>query len=264
MGGIYSITNIINNKKYIGYTKNFKGRWSTHISELKANKHENSHLQRAFKKYTLSNFRFDILEECDIEELLPSKEHQWCSILNTHNREFGYNIRTTGHTLKVPMSQETKDKISLSNKNKKKTFKNGINPQKGKPKNLTEESRELMKLAKLGKKQSIESIEKRRQKRIGKKRNKQTCINISKGIKNLPPEILRNRIEKMQEGLKKPIIITNLLTNKILEFPSILEASKKLGIKNTSICNLLAGRSKYIRNFKNYEFKYRNYPHQIS
>lgn len=48
--GVYKITNIINNKIYIGSTANkqgFKKRWSYHGCDLKNNKHHSRHLQRA-------------------------------------------------------------------------------------------------------------------------------------------------------------------------------------------------------------------------
>ena len=38
---IYKITNTINNKHYIGQSKNYKDRWKEHIRRLNKNKHEN-------------------------------------------------------------------------------------------------------------------------------------------------------------------------------------------------------------------------------
>ena len=40
--GIYSITNKLNNKKYIGQSLDIKSRWRQHIGELKKNNHANS------------------------------------------------------------------------------------------------------------------------------------------------------------------------------------------------------------------------------
>ena len=56
---IYQITNLINNKIYIGQTNNIKKRWSNH-------KNCNSPkmvIAKAIKKYGVENFKFEILLE---------------------------------------------------------------------------------------------------------------------------------------------------------------------------------------------------------
>ena len=70
MIGIYKITNKINNKPYIGSSNNIKRRWRQHISLLNNNKHHSIKLQRAWNKYGQDNFKFEILEECEVEKLL--------------------------------------------------------------------------------------------------------------------------------------------------------------------------------------------------
>lgn len=133
---IYTITNIINNKIYVGFAIEFQERILRHVSFLRNNKHHNLHLQNAWNKYGEKSFKFEILEECD-RDLLASQENYWCNMLNTHNRRYGYNIRPTNphnnvvfseETLmklknKIPnrkgikLSKETKDKISVSKQN---------------------------------------------------------------------------------------------------------------------------------------------------
>ena len=49
--GIYKITNIINNKIYIGSSSNISLRWNQHIEKLIYNLHENYKLQNDFNKY---------------------------------------------------------------------------------------------------------------------------------------------------------------------------------------------------------------------
>lgn len=63
--GIYCIKNVLNNKKYIGSTLNFRFRLRNHFYELRKNKHGNIHLQNAFNKYGIKFFKFMILEECE-------------------------------------------------------------------------------------------------------------------------------------------------------------------------------------------------------
>lgn len=116
--GIYTITNLVDNKVYIGYALMFNTRKSDHWDKLKRNKHKNIYLQRAWNKYGEDNFSFEILEECE-KQFLASLEHYWCTILDTHNPERGYNIRKTHPYSRVIVSEETKLKMSLLYKGKK-------------------------------------------------------------------------------------------------------------------------------------------------
>ena len=49
--GIYKITNKINNKMYIGSSKNITGRWNYHIDDLFENKHHSYKLQKEFNEF---------------------------------------------------------------------------------------------------------------------------------------------------------------------------------------------------------------------
>lgn len=109
--GIYTITNVINNKIYVGYAINFKRRWAQHLSEFKTNKHSNSYLKKAFDKYGINSFKFEILVECGIE-FLASEEHYWSTILKTHNRDYGYNLRPT-HPYDKPSVRKESRKHSI-------------------------------------------------------------------------------------------------------------------------------------------------------
>ena len=63
---VYKITNLINQKCYIGITNNLNKRWESH-KKCKDNKP----LYLAFKKYGITNFEFSIIEEnvSTVEEL---------------------------------------------------------------------------------------------------------------------------------------------------------------------------------------------------
>lgn len=91
MIGIYKIKSLINNKVYIGSSNNIEVRWNSHIRELESNKHSNKHLQNAWNKYGRDNFIFEVIEECNIKELLI-KEKLWIEYYNATNPDFGYNI----------------------------------------------------------------------------------------------------------------------------------------------------------------------------
>lgn len=118
--GIYTIYCPLNNKYYVGYSKNLKKRIGQHKLRLKKGIHNNIFLQNAYNKYGLINFQFEILENCE-EQFLCSLEHYWCNMLNTHNKNHGYNILPTHPNIKNSShSLETKGKL----KNTIKTSKN--------------------------------------------------------------------------------------------------------------------------------------------
>lgn len=137
--GIYVIENIVNNKKYVGKSKNVYKRIHQHVSDiliLERNYNENPHLLNSVNHYGLDNFKYYIVEEIvqdeNLEENLKIRELYWMKKLNTLDREFGYNLRYDSEG-KCFCSQETKDKIS---KRAKKDWENGSH--KDHPKKLKE------------------------------------------------------------------------------------------------------------------------------
>lgn len=118
--GIYTILNLNNHKLYVGYSNDCRRRFTSHILDFSKNKHRNPYLQRAWNKYGITNFKFEILEECE-EQFLASQENYWCNLLDTHNPKFGYNIRGTSPDGKMGHSESTKLKIGEANKGHKHT-----------------------------------------------------------------------------------------------------------------------------------------------
>lgn len=91
MVGIYKITNTENGKCYIGQSRDIEARWQKHLSSYKSS--PNWELYRAFKKYGISKFTFEIVEECQIEEL-NEREIYWIAQYNSFNN--GYNMTLGG------------------------------------------------------------------------------------------------------------------------------------------------------------------------
>ena len=76
MAYVYKIVNDINNKIYIGVTKNtIHQRYKEHYYAFKYNT-RNCALYRAFKKYGIENFKFEVLEYCD-EDILIEREQYY-------------------------------------------------------------------------------------------------------------------------------------------------------------------------------------------
>lgn len=59
--GIYKITNLINGKSYIGQSIRLHKRWGGHKSSFKTRKGNHPILHKAFEKYGLSNFSYEII-----------------------------------------------------------------------------------------------------------------------------------------------------------------------------------------------------------
>lgn len=92
MMGIYCITNKINEIVYVGSSKRLLDRFSDHKRNLKNGRHENLHLQRAFKKYGLENFKYEILELVDNVDNLFEREEFWIREKEANDHKKGYNI----------------------------------------------------------------------------------------------------------------------------------------------------------------------------
>lgn len=159
---IYTITNKINGKFYLGKTNNFLYRMSKHKYTLRNKIHINEHLQRAWDKYGEENFEFEILEEYDVEHLV-SMEHYWCNLLDAFNYNRAYNIRPTHPFGKATNSIEMREKVKKALTGKK----------------LSDEHKLKLSLAKKGKKLSDETKQKMSDSAIGKSKSTETKKRIS-------------------------------------------------------------------------------------
>lgn len=116
--GIYQIINLINGKIYIGSAINLINRKSIHFIKLKRNIHENKYLQNSWNKYGKEYFEFNILENCEKENLIK-REQYYLDILNPE-----YNISPiAGSQLGFKFSEESKRKMSITRIGKKVSIK---------------------------------------------------------------------------------------------------------------------------------------------
>lgn len=112
MKGIYSITNKVNGKIYIGQTSDIDFRWFQHINNLKKNKHNNKYLQNSWNKYGENNFNFDIIEVLENEFELNDKEKYYIQLYKSNITSYGYNLTSGGDN--YSLNEESKNKISIS------------------------------------------------------------------------------------------------------------------------------------------------------
>lgn len=113
MIGIYSITNQVNNKVYIGQSINIEQRWRAHRSRAfnpNASDYEKP-LYRAIRKYGLDNFEFKVIEICKEEEL-DKKEEEWIRYFAAVDPQNGYNLTYGGETGNpIKISEEESNQI---------------------------------------------------------------------------------------------------------------------------------------------------------
>ncbi len=131
---IYCITSP-SNKQYIGQTKNYNQRM---------NRHKNMNddcilLNKAIKTYGWENIKKEILICCNIEHL-DDYEKKFIDLYNTLVPN-GYNCTSGGKGMSKPVSNETKEKLKQANLGKK----------------LSEETKEKLRQINLGKIMSDES-----------------------------------------------------------------------------------------------------------
>ena len=87
MSFIYKITNLIDNKVYIGLTtRTVEARWKEHC------RHGSQQIDDAIQLYGIENFQIETLEECD-ESILDDREKYWIdyydSFKNGYNNTYG-------------------------------------------------------------------------------------------------------------------------------------------------------------------------------
>ncbi len=112
MIGIYKITNKINNNCYIGLSVDIKRRWKAHQQRYKvsSNKEYEKVLYKAFRKYGIDNFRFEVLEECNIESL-KEREKYWIKYYDSYHH--GYNCTEGGEDIgSMPGEKHPNHKIT--------------------------------------------------------------------------------------------------------------------------------------------------------
>ncbi len=119
--GIYLIKNLVNNKVYVGKSKDIYERICSHVTSLNANnlKRENSHFINAWNKYGRENFTYEVLELFDEidDALISERELWWMFYHNSVNDDFGYNKRMDSSTGLI-VRESTRKKLGIASKRK--------------------------------------------------------------------------------------------------------------------------------------------------
>ena len=206
MIGIYKITNP-NGKVYIGQSVNINNRWNRYknlecISQPA--------LYNSLKKYTPSKHKFEVLLECNRDEL-NEKERYYQELFNVIKD--GLNcVLTKSNSNRGKMSEETKLKISLAHKGKI----------------ISEVTREKLRIANLGKVRNNPPTQ-----RMIDKEAKRNSIKE----KRVLSEITKEKIRKSLTGKKRDPNI-GIKTGNALRGRKLSEEAKLKISENSSRWNL--------------------------
>lgn len=278
--GVYKIVCLVNNKVYIGSSgRCAEERIRKHKYKLRINKHANIHLQRAYNKYGVANFIFEIIEECS-KDIHLEREQYYKEVYNSTNPKFGYDMcPVAGTTLGKKHSDEAKAKMSKNRKGKP-SWNKGIK--------LAESTKK--KLSDIFKKQFAEGRTVNFKGKTHSEETKKKIGDFNRGWN--PSEEIRLKMSESHKGLiksdetkkklsdnnkrlemwkvmhtpeaiaksaaakNKAIYQYDLEGNFIKEYPSIIEAAKQLKFHNKCCIDaVLAGRQKQTKGFI---FKYKN------
>ena len=217
-GGIYKLTNLINNKIYIGSTNNIKARKSKH-----KNRKTNTLISKAIFKYGWNNFLFEILEYCDNEKLIE-RENYYFDKYKPFPENNGYNLLKTADGNGWLGHNHTDESKKLMSEKKK-----GVIPwNKGKKgvQITSDETRKKMSENRKGEKNSF----------YGKKHSKETI------------EILSNKGKNRESFTNKKVIQIDKKTgeeikiwNSISDASEFITGNKKNGSTISKVCR---GKSK--------------------
>ncbi len=218
MTGIYRITNTKTDEGYIGQSCDIERRFSEHLTPK--NMLKSGRLCAAMREYGKESFRLDVLELCEIDELCAREIH-YIALLQPE-----YNISRGGKgNLGHVVTEEIRQLLSFHGKaqwesmtaeHKAHVIAHQLRrPEKGRK--ISEQTKQKLRLANLGKKQPPE---------VG--------MRISAALKGRPKDNSFN---------KKPVEQIDIKTGVVLNvYPSVNDAAMNIGRHPAAISSVLIGR----------------------
>lgn len=108
---LYRVTNLINEKVYIGQSVNPQARWRRHKSDAKLGK-DKKHFANAIRKYGVHNFVFEVIVQAKTLEDIDQAEIDCIKQYRSSDKNYGYNIALGGNGKRI-VSAQTRKKIAL-------------------------------------------------------------------------------------------------------------------------------------------------------
>lgn len=224
---IYKVTNLINNKIYIGQTtRSLKKRWNCHQYK------STSALYFAIKKYGRDNFKIEEIERVNTLDELNKREEYYINLYNCY-KPIGYNVACGGKNFN--RTPEIRKKISEGLKGR----------------TISKETREKISKTLTGRKLPIEVIEKLKRRvpyMTGKKHSDEVKLKMSLAKKGKPHPHSKETCRKLSfsQKSKKPILCIN--NNTI--YYCIKEAARQLNLHRENIRKVLYNKRKHTGNYK--------------
>jgi group I intron endonuclease len=231
--GIYKITNP-KGKIYIGQSVNIEKRWKYYINESYNKRDHQNKLFNSLKKYSPENHKFEIIEECSIEQL-NEREIYWGLKYDCINPLVGLNLRELGK--QGLWTEEAKKKLSKAQLGKKRhtdESKSKISNKLKGTKYTDEQKKKCSENSGMKGKLNHTGGSKK-----GWKRSDESKQNISK-----------NKIGKPNIKDLRPILQLDLQNNIINEFKSATEAQLNTNVRRDSIGNVLKNRQNTAGGYK--------------
>lgn len=272
ISGIYSITNTINNKIYIGSAVCLKQRFTQHKSDLKKKKH-NKRLQNFVNKYGIDVLKFNVVELVEDINILINREQFWIDYYESWKSKKGFNIcKVAGSVLGVKMPGSHKDscrKRMIDNK-----YSEGRKWTEEEKKEIGKRSSEFWKNSPQIKEKMAQTLSKQRKGKPqwtdkphpllgkehpakGQKRSKEFCELMRKqrlennGMKGV--KLSKERVEQIKQHVKKPVALIDDDGNVLKKYKSQKEATIELGLTKGAVSRVCKGEYKQT---KGYKFKY--------
>jgi len=242
MGCIYKITNIINNKIYIGLTKfSAKQRFNQHLNNKNSKANKNCYLHKSIRKYGELNFKVETLIEGSFNKtLLIDLEKHYIRLYNSYvgTSKNGYNLTTGGEGGENKIvSAETRLKLSTAHKNNK-YIRTKESIEKGKISRAwyipTEEHKRKIGLAHKGR--IISEITKEKLSKSLKGHSYNKGISKSEEHKKKLSESTRKAFESgFRQGASKWCYVYDINDNLLGKYKSISDLERRLNITRAQV-----------------------------
>jgi group I intron endonuclease len=239
-GFVYLIHDTEMTHFYIGSTNSVYRRFKHHKSSLKRGKHHCIPLQRSWDKYGADAFKFTVILQDVTRSEASQKEHDLLSIF--YRKAGCLNISSNGI-----MSAQCPDVIKKRNetlKSQEHRASASIKTKAWREANPEAAKMSDQKLSQVGKSEAARKANSERSK----------LINSTDEAKNT----FKKRMATIHEKNKKPVL-SRSTDGKVTFYPSIVEASRIVGIHVNAISNCCLGRARtsagmeweYVRGGKN-------------
>ena len=116
---IYLLTNLVNQKQYVGFATDFNIRMGQHKNAARSGRGK-SHLYKSIRKYGWENFSKEIIYMSD--DTFYCKNEAEVALIDSYNtyHGIGYNLTEGGDgIIGYKHSEETKNKMSIAHKGRK-------------------------------------------------------------------------------------------------------------------------------------------------